>query len=100
LGGVIFPERIPELLSARGADPPPYFIISSFSYQRYFERPDAVPPWTRFYRRIMQEYILVKEFRPRWLTYGFHSPVIRIYQPAAWRGRLPIDGRAIAGRES
>lgn len=96
---VFFPEQIPELLSARGAEPPPYFVISSFSYQRYFDYPDAVPPWTRFYRRIMQEYILVKEFRPQRLTYGFHSPVIRIYQPPTRTSRLPFDRRAIPGRE-
>ena len=97
---VFFPERIPELLSARGAEPPPYFVISSFSYQRYFDYPDAVPPWTRFDRRIMEEYLLVKEIRPRWFTYGFHSPVIRIYQPPTRTSGQPLDRRAIAGRET
>jgi hypothetical protein len=25
-------------------------------------------------------YRLVKEFKPKWLSYGFHSPTILIYQ--------------------
>ena len=93
-------ERIPELLSAHGAEPPPYFVLSSFTYQRYLDNPQAVPQWTRFYRRIMGEFQLVKEFRPRWLTYGFHSPVIRIYQPPTRTGKLSPGSRGIAGRST
>lgn len=89
-------ERIPELLSDRGAGPPLYFVLSSFSYQRYFDDPQAVPQWTRFYRRIIGEFQLVKEFRPRWLTYGFHSPVIRIYQPPTRTSNLSTGSRGIA----
>jgi len=94
------PERIPELLSARGADPPPFFVLSSFTYQRYLDHPEAAPQWTRFYRRIMSEYRLVKEFRPRWFTYGFHSPVIRIYQPPTPADMLSFDVSGITGRQT
>lgn len=58
----------------------PYVVVSSFRYQRYLDYPDAVPERTRFYRSLMADYALVREFRPRWLTYGKHSPVIRVYR--------------------
>jgi len=78
---VITPDRLADLVPIRRPDDLPYVIISSFTYQRYLDSPNAVPWKARFYTRIMQDYRLVKEFRPRWLTYGFHSPIIRIYQP-------------------
>lgn len=59
--------------------PPPYFVLSSFRYQRYLDSPAADPERTAYYRRVMT-YRLVKEFKPKWLSYGFHSPTIRIYQ--------------------
>jgi len=79
----ITPDRLAELLPIRHPDELPYFVMSSFTYQRYLDSPNAVPWKTRFYSRMIEEFRLVKEFRPRWLTYGFHSPVIRIYQPRA-----------------
>jgi hypothetical protein len=79
----ITPDRLAELFPIRRPDELPYFVMSSFTYQRYLDSPNAVPWKTSFYSRIIEEFRLVKEFRPRWLTYGFHSPVIRIYQPRA-----------------
>jgi len=61
-------------------DPPPYFVLSSFRYQRYLDSPAADPKRTAYYRRVMK-YRLVKEFTPKWLSYGFHSPTILIYRP-------------------
>jgi hypothetical protein len=61
-------------------EPAPYFVLSSFKYERFLESPRAVPERTNYYRQVMR-YQLVKEFKPRWLTYGKHSPVIRIYRP-------------------
>jgi hypothetical protein len=60
-------------------DPAPYFVLSSFRYQRYLDSPDADPERTAYYRQVMK-YRLVKEFNPEWLSYGFHSPTILIYQ--------------------
>lgn len=60
-------------------DPAPYFVLTSFRYQRYLDSPDADPGRTAYYRQVMT-YRLVKEFQPKWLSYGFHSPTIRIYQ--------------------
>ena len=96
---MVLADDIPELRSVLRADPPPYFILSSFTYQRYLENPTAVPERTRFYRGIMGEFRLVKEFHPRWFTYGFHSPVIRIYQPPIHTSGLPFDTRRGMGRE-
>jgi hypothetical protein len=96
---VYTPERLRELYGGRRESVPPYFVFSSFSAERYLESPDAVPQWTRYYVRIMEGYRLVKEFRPRWLTYGFHSPVIRIYQPPAPPDALSSNARGFARRE-
>jgi len=68
----------------------PYFVVTSFKFQRYLDSPDSAPERTAFYRKLMGEFDLIKEFRPRWLTYGKHSPVIRIYRPGDAR---PPDQR-------
>jgi 4-amino-4-deoxy-L-arabinose transferase-like glycosyltransferase len=62
-------------------DPRPYFVLSSFRYQRYLDSPEADPQRTAYYRHVMS-YRLVKAFRPRWVSYGFHSPTILIYRLA------------------
>lgn len=60
-------------------DPPPYFVLSSFRFQRYLDYPEADPQRTAYFRHVMG-YHLVKKFEPRWRTYGFHSPTLLIYQ--------------------
>jgi len=60
----------------------PYFVLSSFRYQRYLDSPDSYTKRTAYYRHVMG-YRLVKAFKPRWLSYGFHSPTILIYRPDA-----------------
>lgn len=61
-------------------DTPPWFVVTSFKYQRFLDNPGAVPDRDAFYEALFR-YPLVKEFRPRWFTYGRHSPVIRVYRP-------------------
>ena len=69
-----------DSLNPDGAgDPRPYFVLTSFRYQRYLDSPTADPKRTAYYRQVMT-YRLVKEFKPKWLSYGFHSPTILIYQ--------------------
>ena len=69
-----------ESLNPDGSgDPPPYFVLTSFRYQRYLDSPGADPKRTAYYRQVMS-YRLVKAFEPKWLSYGFHSPTIRIYR--------------------
>jgi hypothetical protein len=62
--------------------PVPYFVISSFGYDRYLDSPNDVPKRTAYYRTVMK-YHLVKSFEPKWLSYGKHSPEIKIYRPTA-----------------
>lgn len=93
-------DRMPELYPLWQAGAPVYFVLTAYTYDRYLSRPEAVPQATRLYRRIMSEYRLVKEFRPRWLSYGLHSPVIRVYQPPTPTDTLSFDPRGITGREA
>jgi 4-amino-4-deoxy-L-arabinose transferase-like glycosyltransferase len=71
----------PSLDASWNGQSPPYFIVSSFKLQRFLDSPDSRPERTAFYRKVMSEFELIKEFRPRWFTYGKHSPVIWIYRP-------------------
>lgn len=81
-------DRLDDLHTMERAGQRPYIVVSSITYQRYLDRPDAAPVRTRLFRAIMNEYDLVREFRPRWLTYGFHSPVIRLYRPGTKAQKL------------
>ncbi|HEY2990455.1 MAG TPA: glycosyltransferase family 39 protein [Candidatus Binatia bacterium] len=84
-------DREKSLDASWAGGAPPYFVLGSFKYQRYLDSPDSVPERTAFYRKVMSEFGLVKAFRPRWFTYGKHSPVILIYRPDD--GRAPIPGQ-------
>jgi hypothetical protein len=84
-------DRDRNLDTSWAGDAPPYFVLSSFKFQRYLDNPDAAPERTAFYRKVMSEFTLVKEFRPRWFTYGKHSPVIRLYRPGSERS--PASGQ-------
>jgi hypothetical protein len=81
-------ERGDSLNPDGSGDPRPYFILSSFRYQRYLDAPKADPKRAAYYRTVMG-YRLVKAFKPRWLSYGFHSPTILIYRD---------DARAVRSR--
>ena len=69
-------------------DPAPYFVLTSFRYQRYLDSPGADPERTAYYRQVMS-YRLVKEIKPKWLSYGFHSPTILVYQQGPPESGLP-----------
>lgn len=75
-------KRRKSLDASASGKPVPYFVISSFGYQRYLDSPDDVPARTAFYRTVMR-YHLVKSFEPRWFSYSKHSPEIKIYRPTA-----------------
>jgi hypothetical protein len=75
-------DRHASLNADASGKPVPYFVVSSFGYQRYLDSPEAIPARTAYYRTLMH-YRLVKSFEPRWLTYGKHSPVIKIYRPTS-----------------
>ncbi len=56
-----------------------YIIVSSFLYDRHFTLyPTKTPPYY-FYKHIFDNWKLVKEIKPRYFTYGFHNPIIKIY---------------------
>jgi Dolichyl-phosphate-mannose-protein mannosyltransferase len=90
-------DRDKSLDTSWAGDPPPYFVFSSFKFQRYLDSPESIPERTAFYRKVMSEFALVKEFRPRWFTYGKHSPVIRIYRPSNTRSPNAAPPRSIEG---
>jgi hypothetical protein len=76
-------DRNSRLAGARrwSGSAPPFFVVSSFGYERYLDHPLAVPDRTEFFRTVLNEFQIVQEFRPRWVSYGKHSPVIVIARP-------------------
>ena len=73
------------------------FVTSSFRVDRYAAAADN--PTTRlareFYAGLDRDFVLSAELKPRWSlqTYGFHNPIVRIYEARArpYRGRRRFD---------
>lgn len=86
--------KSPGLATEWGEGPPPYFVVSSFTTDRFLEHPDAVPERTAFYRAVLEDFEVVAQFRPRWFTYGKHSPVITVARPGGGHWPDTTDGPA------
>lgn len=56
-----------------------FIILSSLSYDRYFSQPLVPPSQRAIYQRLQDSAQLVKEFQPRFGTYGFHNPTLQLY---------------------
>jgi 4-amino-4-deoxy-L-arabinose transferase-like glycosyltransferase len=57
-----------------------FAIATSFMYERYLT---LLPPEStvrQFYEQFFATHALVAQFAPRYESYGFHNPTIRIYQ--------------------
>jgi hypothetical protein len=76
--------------------PPPYFVVSSFTADRFLAHPEAVPERTAFYRAVLEDFEVVAQFRPRWLTYGKHSPVITVARPGGGHWPDTTDAPALS----
>ena len=56
-----------------------YVVLSSLSYDRYFEQPNAPKAIREVYKQLFGSLALVKEVKPQYKTYGFHNPTVRLY---------------------
>jgi len=56
-----------------------YLLVNSFSYERYFSEPEYSSVLRRRFENIFESFELKKEFKPRWGSYGFHNPTVRLY---------------------
>ena len=92
------------LESLRGADKD-YLIISSLFYDRYFTDPDSPAAPRNVFRALFENLPVVKQFSPRYGTYGFHNPVITVFSlkpediarfEAAGRVQTSVDGEPVA----
>jgi hypothetical protein len=71
-----------EALRQATSDPKNYVVVSSFTYQRYLDRPEINPEMYRFYNALLARYTPVAKFESSFVPLGFHNPTIRIYHPA------------------
>ncbi|HEY3305691.1 MAG TPA: glycosyltransferase family 39 protein [Candidatus Binatia bacterium] len=71
-----------EALRQATSDPRNYVVVSSFTYQRYLERPEINPEMYRFYRALFERHTPLARFEVPFEPLGFHNPTILIYHPA------------------
>ncbi len=62
-------------LKSRNGD---YLVLSSLHYDRYFSQPNMPASLRSLIRSIKKSYPIVKEFAPKYGTYGFNNPKISI----------------------
>jgi hypothetical protein len=55
-------------------------VASSFMYERFLHLLPASADARQFYERFFASHQLLAEFAPRYKSYGFHNPTIRIYR--------------------
>lgn len=72
----------PRALKQSGAD---YLVLSTLFYQRYFTQPRANKLFRDRFTAVFNQLPIVKEFTPRFDSYGFHTPILTIFslQPEA-----------------
>ncbi|MCC6953844.1 MAG: glycosyltransferase family 39 protein [Deltaproteobacteria bacterium] len=57
-----------------------YIVTTSLSYDRFLLQPNADPVLKEIFLSYDREFELLKEIRPRFGSYGFHNPTIKIYR--------------------
>ena len=57
-----------------------YVVTTSLSYDRFLLQPNADPVLKDIFESYEREFELVKAIRPRYGTYGFHNPTVKIYR--------------------
>jgi len=56
-----------------------YLLLSSLWWDRYFSQPRSDAPVKRLLREVFQTIPIVKEFAPKYGSYGFHNPIITLF---------------------
>lgn len=57
-----------------------YFVASSLAYSRFFEQPNAHAIIRDKFQEIFDKFELVHQEIPKYGTYGFHNPTLRVYK--------------------
>jgi hypothetical protein len=71
-----------EALRQATSEPRSYVVVSSFTYQRYLDRPEINPEMHRFYSALFERHTPLVRFEIPFEPLGFHNPTILIYHPA------------------
>ncbi|RMG43049.1 MAG: phospholipid carrier-dependent glycosyltransferase [Candidatus Dadabacteria bacterium] len=81
----IFNSLTEKRLRESGYD---YLILSSLFYDRYFSQPGQNAAIREIIREVFRKFPVVVEFRPRFGTYGFHNPVLTLFDLKA--RKIPV----------
>lgn len=57
-----------------------YLVLSSLFYDRYFSQPGVDPALREQIRNVFRSFEKVKEFEPKFGTYGFHNPKLTLFK--------------------
>ncbi len=66
-----------EVLRKKGVD---YLMLSSLWYDRYYSQPRTDERVQNIIQNVFETFPLLHEVRPRYGTYGFHNPIVRLYR--------------------
>ena len=72
----IIPSLDYRSLKESGVD---YLVLSSLFYDRYFSQPGVNPALREQIRQVFRKFQVVKEFEPKYGTYGFHNPKLTLF---------------------
>jgi hypothetical protein len=56
-----------------------YLLLSSLFYDRYFSQPNLDPALREKFREVFGSVPIIKEFTPRYGTYGFNNPSLTLF---------------------
>jgi uncharacterized membrane protein len=68
-------DLVASNLKSRNGD---YLVLSSLHYDRYFSQPNMPASLRALIRSVKKSYPIIKEFAPKYGTYGFNNPKISI----------------------
>ncbi|MCB9029553.1 MAG: glycosyltransferase family 39 protein [Deltaproteobacteria bacterium] len=56
-----------------------FLLLSGLFYDRYFNQPNANPAFREIIRDVRGNFTTLKEFKPKYGTYGFHNPSLTLF---------------------
>ena len=56
-----------------------YLVLSGLFYDRYFIEPNSPAGIRQRFRELFDRVPIIKEFRPKFGTYGFHNPTVTLF---------------------
>ena len=72
-------QLLNEIAEGRIQEKADYLVLSSLIYDRFFTQPNGDGARREVIRQAFSSLPVLQQMRPRYLTYGFHNPVVTIF---------------------